>query len=113
MAGEERNVEQKRWARALRPIPVLAALGAALAGCGGDARPARYGGSYYGGPGYYGSPYYGGYDYGPSGGYNRYYGPRGHYGGGGYPGRLSQPRTENWTQERLRQHWIERSRQPR
>ncbi len=83
---------------ALRLIPMLAALGAALAGCGINAGPARYGG-YYGGPGYYGSPYHGGY-----GGYDRFYGPRRYYGGGdGYYGRPSQPRTENWTQERLRQ----------
>ncbi len=116
---------RRRWARALRPIPVVAALGVALAGCGGDARPSRYygggyyGGGYYGGPpGYYGSPYYGGgyggggYGYGRYGGYDRSYGPRGYY-GGGYGGRSSSPRTENWSQDRLRQHWIEQSRQPR
>jgi hypothetical protein len=88
----------------------LAVLGAALTGCGGDARPNRYyGGGYYGGPpGYYGSPYYGGgYGYGRYGGYDGFYGPR------GYGGRPSSPRTENWSQDRLRQHWIERSRQPR
>ena len=39
------------WAGALRPIPILAALGAALAGCGGDLGPSRYGGGYYGGGG--------------------------------------------------------------
>ena len=102
-------MRRTRWAKALRPIPVLAVLGAALGGCGGDARPGRYyGGGYYGGgPGYYGSPYYG---YGPYGGYDRFYGPRGYY-GGGYAGR--SPRTENWSQERLRQHWIEQSQRVR
>ncbi len=104
MTGKERNeMRVEKWARALRPIPLLAALGVALAGCGGDPRPARYGGGYYGGPGYYGSPYYGGY--GPYGGYDRFYGSRGYYGGGGY-GRSSQPRTENWSQERMRQYWL-------
>lgn len=87
--GKEREDEVARhgWAaRALRPAPVLAALGIALAGCG-DVRPGPryYGGGYgYGGaPGYYGSPYYGGGGYGygrPYGGY--YGGPRGYYGGG-------------------------------
>ena len=108
-------MRRERWRRALRPVPVLAVLGAALAGCGGDARPARYGGGYYGGgPGYYGSPYYGGYDYGPSRGYNRYYGSRGYYGGdGGYYGRPSRPRIENWSQERFGQHLREQARQAR
>ncbi len=95
-------------------MPVLAALGIALAGCGGDARPGRYGGYYGGGPGYYGSPYYGGYDYGRYGGYNRYYGSRGYYGGGGgYHGRSPQPRTENWSQDRFRQHLMEQARRAR
>ncbi len=117
MKGKERNMRRERWAKALRPVPVLVALGAVLGGCGGDARPARYGGGYYGGgPGYYGSPYYGGYGGGPYGGYDRYYGSRGYYGGGGggYYGRPSQqPRTENWSQERLRQYWLDPGRQPR
>lgn len=98
------------WTGAFRPIPILIALGAALVGCGGG--PARYGGGYYGGgPGYYGSPYYGGYGSGPYGGYNRYYGSRGYYGGGGGFG--GSPRRENWSQDRLRQHWIDQSRRPR
>src|SRR5687768_10629017 len=98
------------WTRALRPIPILAVLGAALGGCGGDAGPARYGGGYYGGgPGYSGSPFYGGGYGGPYGGYNRYYGSRGYY-GGGYGG---SPRRESWSQDRLRQHWIDQSRQAR
>lgn len=97
---------RKRWSRALRPIPVLAALAAALGGCG-DAGPARYGGGYYGGgPGYYGSPYYGG-GYGYGGPYRGYYGgSRGYYGGGGY----SPPRQRfegPGVQERLRQHWTD------
>ena len=105
---------RRRWAGALRPIPVLAALGVALAGCAGDARPSRYyGGGYYGGPpGYYGSPYYGG-----GYGYDRFYGPRSYYGGGGYYPRSSAPPTQTFrgpgVQERLRQHWIDQSRQPR
>jgi hypothetical protein len=106
---------RRRWAKALRPIPVLAVLGAALTGCGGDARPNRYyGGGYYGGsPGYYGSPYYGGgYGYGRYGSYEPFYGRRGYY-GGGYDGRPYSPRRENWSQDRLRQHWIDQSRQPR
>ena len=90
MTGRERDVVVTRKAGegALRLIPMRAALGAALAGCGINAGPpARYGG------------YYGGY-----GGYDRFYGPRRYYGGGdGYYGRPSQPRTEDWTQERLRQ----------
>jgi hypothetical protein len=108
----------RRATRALlRSIPVLAALGVALAGCGGDARPGRYysgyGGGYYGGgPGYYGSPYYGAY--GPSRGYDRFYGSRGYYGGGGFGPRFSSPPTQSFrgpgVQEGLRQHWIEQSR---
>ena len=112
---------RRGWAEALRAVPVLAALGVALAGCGGDAGSSRYyGGGYYGGPpGYYGgSPYYGGgYGYGrPYGGYDRFYGPRSYYGGGYYP-RPSAPPTQRSSgpgvQERLRQHWIEQSRQAR
>ncbi|MBD0275237.1 MAG: hypothetical protein ICV73_25345 [Acetobacteraceae bacterium] len=101
------------WARTLRSVAAVAALGAVLGGCAGEARPAQryYGGGYYGGPpGYYGSPYYG---YGPygGGGYDRFYGgPRGYYGGGGRPYDRPAPRTENWSQERLRQHWLEQSR---
>jgi hypothetical protein len=100
------------WAWALRP---MAALGVALlAGCGGDVRPGRYygggyGSPYYGGPGYYGSPYYG-YD-GPFGGYNRYYGGPRHY-GGGFGGGGAPPR-QNWSQDRLRQHWMEQLQRPR
>lgn len=102
------------WAGSLRPVPVLAALGVALAGCGGDARPGRYygggyGSPYYGAPGYYGSPYYG-YGGGPYGGYNRYYGGPRHYGGGFGGG--GAPR-QNWSQDRLRQHWIDQARRPR
>ncbi len=113
---------RRRWARALRPVPVLAALGFVLAGCAaGDVRSSRYyGGGYYGGPpGYYGSPYYGGgYGYGrPYGGYDRFYGSRGYYGGGGYFPRSSGPPTQTFrgpgVQERLRQHWIDQARQPR
>ena len=82
-------MRRTKWTRALRPIPILAVLGAALGGCGSDVGPARYGGGYYGGgPGYYGSPYYGG----------------GGYGDGG------SPRRENWSQDRLRQHWIDQAR---
>jgi hypothetical protein len=101
----ERNVERKSWAKALRrPLPMLAVLGVALGACGGDARPGYYGSGYPGGPGYYGSPYYGGY----GGGYGRYYGSRGYY-GGGHSGR----RTETWSQERLRQHWLNQAQRPR
>ena len=104
-------MRRTKWTRALRPISILAVLGAALVGCGGGVGPARYGGGYYGGgPGYYGSPYYGGGYGGPYGGYDRYYGSRGYYGGGGYGG---SPRRENWSQDRLRQHWIDQSRQAR
>jgi hypothetical protein len=98
-----------------------AALGVVLAGCVGDARPARYyGGGYYGGPpGYYGSPYYGGrygYGYGgPYGGYDRFYGgPRGYYGGGRDYAPRPSPRIEGrGTQEFLRQHWLDQARQAR
>ena len=103
-------MRRTKWARALRPIPILAVLGVALAGCGGGLGSGRYGGGYYGGgPGYYGSPYYGGYGAGPFGGYNRYRAPRGYY-GGGYGG---APRRENWSQDRLRQHWMEQARRAR
>jgi hypothetical protein len=105
MRSGERKVERKRWTRALRPMLALAGA-VALGGCGGDGRPSRYYGGGYGGPGYYGSPYYGG-GYGP--GYDRYYGPRGYY-GGGYRG---GSRTENWSQGRLQQHWIDQSRRVR
>ncbi len=102
-----------RWAGALRPVPVLAVLAVALSACGGG-RAERYGGGYYGGygggPGYYDSGY-SPYGYGGRyGGYNRYGGSRGYY-GGDY-GR-SQPRTQNWSQERLQQHWIDQSRRAR
>ena len=109
------------WTRAVRPITSLAAFGLVLGACvAGDSRPARYGGGYYGGaPGYYGSPIYGGgygggYGGAPYGGYGRSYAPRREYygGGGGYGGGGS-PRRENWTQDRLRQHWIDQSRQAR
>jgi hypothetical protein len=102
------------WARALRPVPVLTALGVALGGCAVDGRPSSrlygggyYGSPYYGGPGYYGSPFYGGYA--P---YDRYYGPRGYYGGGGR-GFGGGGGGGNWTQDRLRQHWIDQARRPR
>ena len=107
---------RRRWARALRPISVLAALAAVLGGCGGDARPGPryYGGGYGGGPGYYGSPYYGGGYGSPYGGY--YGGPRGGYyggGGGGYYPRSSAPRTQTFegpgVQERLRQYWLDQT----
>ena len=95
-----------RWGL-LRPVATLAVLGVVLGGCGGYggyAGPPRYGGYYGGGPGYYGSPYYGGYGYG---GYNRF-GPRGYHGGA-----PSQPRVQNWSQQRLQQHWLEQARRAR
>lgn len=109
-------MRQVKWAGALRPIPMLAALAVVLSACGGgraERYGGGYGGGYYGGgPGYYGSPYSG---YGGGyGGYDRY-GSRGYgygRGGDGYYGR-SQPRTQNWSQERLQQHWIDQSRRAR
>lgn len=99
-------------------MAVLAVLAAVLSACGGRG-PSRYdtgyyGGGYYGGgPGYYGS---GNYPYGYGGRYGggSGYGPRGYYGGGDrYYGRSSSPRTENWSQDRLRQHWLDQSRRAR
>ena len=106
----ERNVRRKGWAGALRPVPVLAALGVALAGCADAGRPRPYGGGYfgspyYGGPGYYGSPYYG---YGGPFGYNRYYGGPRFYGGGHSPSFRGPG-----VQEGLRQHWIDQARRAR
>ena len=62
-------MERSGRTKATRQITLaLAALGAVLGGCGGDAWPSRpyggpgyYGGGYYGGPGYSGSPRYGGH----------------------------------------------------
>lgn len=102
-------------------MAVLAVLAVVLGACGGRG-PSRYDGGYYGGgPGYYGggSGYYGSgnYPYGYGGRYGGGYGgygQRGYYGGGDrYYGRQSSPRSENRSQERLRQHWLDQSRQVR
>ena len=116
-------MRRTRWASGARAVPALVGLAALLAGCVGDARPAPryYSGGYYGGPpGYYGSPYYGyGGGYGGPWGYDRPYGPRGYYGGGGYVPRPPEPPRPPpvirgpGTQEFLRQHWIDQSRQVR
>ena len=84
--GKEENVGHGMRRRVLlRPALVLAALGAALSGCGlpehGYGRPGGYS---YGSPGYH----------------------RSHYRGESHKRASSQTRTENWSQERLRQHWL-------
>ena len=90
------------WLKALRRVSAFGLLGALLAGCGGYAGGGYPG--YYGRPGYYGAPY-APYGYGA-------YGPRGYYPRGGYYAAPS-PRRENWSQDRLRQHWIDSARQAR
>jgi hypothetical protein len=88
-------MRHEKHARALRPVPVLAVLGAALAGCGLPSE-GRYGG----GSGYYGS----------SSHYNSYshHRPRNHHRSDGH-----RPRAENWSQDRLRQNWANQAQRAR
>jgi len=76
----------------LRPAWALVALGAVLSGCGLSEYP-------------YGYP--GGYSYNPSYNSPAYY--RGHH----HSRPSSQPRVERWSQDQLRQHWINQSQRPR
>ncbi|GAA0595550.1 hypothetical protein GCM10009416_37360 [Craurococcus roseus] len=75
-----------RETRTPRPVPVLAALGMALTGCGLPPSDGPY--SYGGGSGHYSSP---GYHHRP---YSHHRRSESH-----------KPRTENWSQQRLQQHW--------
>ena len=76
--------------RALRPALVVAAFGATLAGCNLPPSSGHHGG----------------------GGYHRsssYYSAPSHY-------RRSEhhrPRTENWSQQRLQQHWLNQAQRAR
>jgi hypothetical protein len=79
-------------ARALGPIGSLALLGAVASGCG--LPDGYYGGG--GGSGYYGSPSY----------YSSYYRSDSHK-------HSSSPRTQNWSQQRLQQHWREQAQKVR
>lgn len=87
--------------RAVRPALVVVALGAALSGCGlpqdGYGRPNPYS---YSSPGYYSSPSY-------------YSSHRNHHRSESHHRPSSQPRTENSTQQRLQQHWINQAQRPR
>ncbi len=75
--------------RTLRPVPVLAALGAVLTGCGLPPSDGYYGG----GSGYYGSP-----------GYYRSHRSSEHH----------RSRAETSTQQqRLQQHWQNQAQRPR
>lgn len=79
---------REKRVRALRLMAVLTTLGLSLAGCGLPSDGLYGGGDHYSSPGYYGSP--------------SYYRPPGHH-------RRSEhykPRTENWSQQRLQQHWL-------
>ncbi len=89
-------MRHRNWERALRPVASLALLGAVAGGC--DLPAGHYGGGsgYYGSSSYYSSPsYYSGHRH------------RGSH------GRSSQPRTENWSQQRLQQHWREQAQKVR
>ena len=91
MEGDVQN--GKKRVRALGPVFALAAVGAAMGGCG--LPDGYYGGrDHYGSPGYYGSP--------------SYYRSHRHN-----DGHRSSPRTENWSQQRLQQHWLNQARQAR
>ncbi len=83
-------MRHEKRVRALRLVPVMAALGTILTGCGLPS-DGRYGG----GSNHYGSP--------------GYYRPSSHHRSGGH----HKPRTENWSQERLRQHWLNQAQRPR
>ncbi len=82
----------------MRPALALAALGAALSGCGlpqyGYGRSDSYS---YGSPSYYSSP--------------SYY--RSHHRSENHHRPSSQPRSDNNTQQRLQQHWINQAQRPR
>lgn len=82
----------------VRSALAAAALGAALSGCGlpegGYGRSAPY--SSYSSPSYYNSPSY----------YRSHRNDNHHRSS-------SQPRTENWSQQRLQQHWVSQSQRPR
>ncbi len=87
------------WAQTPRSIPLLAAVGVALGGCvccgpryfGDDGRRPGYGRTVH-----------------SESELARAHAPRGNRGW-----EPPQPRTENWSQDRLRQHWIEQARRPR
>lgn len=89
---------------AARLALVLATLGAALSGCGlpeggyAPGAPHSYSSpSYYNSPGYHSSP--------------GYY--RGHHRSENHHRPPPQPRTENSTQQRLQQHWLNQAQRPR
>ncbi|CAA9273274.1 MAG: hypothetical protein AVDCRST_MAG08-3323 [uncultured Acetobacteraceae bacterium] len=84
--------------RAARPALVVVALGAALSGCGlpegGYGQSAPY--SSYSSPTYYHPP-----------SHYRSHRSENHHRSS------SQPRTENWSQQRLQQHWVNQAQRPR
>ncbi len=82
---------REKRVRALRLVPVLAALGLNLAGCGLPPDGLHGGGGQYSSPGYYGSP--------------SYCRPPGHHRSSEH----HKPRTENWSQQRLQQHWLDQA----
>jgi hypothetical protein len=87
------------WARRLRPIPLLAAVGVVLGGCV-CCGPQHYG------------------DDGRRPGFGRTAASeseliRAHVPRGSQGWAPLQPRAETGTQERLRQHWIEQAQRPR
>ena len=82
---------ETRMRALLRPVPVLAASGVVLADCNLPPYP-----DYGGGGGTYYSP--------PS-----YHSSRSHH----RRSESHQPRTENWSQQRLQQHWQNQARQAR
>jgi hypothetical protein len=81
-----------REMRMPRPVPVLATLGTVLAGCGLPLSDGYHGGgsSYYSSPSYYHRPY------------SHYRSSESH-----------KPRTENWSQQRLQQHWLNQAQRAR
>jgi hypothetical protein len=66
--------------------------------------PTYYAPRYYGSPGYYAPRYYGGSTYQRRGYVHGYRAPPAH-GWAQRQERTAAPRTEHWSQERLRQHW--------